>query len=210
MYTPDHFRMDPAALLALLSGHGAGELITSTPRGLVATLLPFLYDPAAGPHGALIGHLARNNDQWQLPVQGEALVLLRGPDAYVSPRSYASKAEHGRVVPTWNYVTAHVYGDLVVRDDPQWTRDLVERLTHHHEDHRPEPWQVSDAPAPYVAGQLKAIVGVEVRITRIEPKAKLSQNRSPADIDGVVRDARAAGDHRMADAVQAARGSSGT
>jgi transcriptional regulator len=201
--------MDPAALQSLLAGHGAGELITATARGLLATLLPFVHDAGAGPHGALLGHLARNNDQWQLPVQGEAMVVLRGPDAYVSPQSYASKAEHGRVVPTWNYVTAHVYGELVVHDDPQWTRDLVERLTRHHEGHGPTAWQVSDAPAAFLAGQLKAIVGIEVRITRIQAKAKLSQNRPAADVDGVVRDARARGDLAMAAAVEAARGSHG-
>ena len=209
MHTPEHFQMDPAALQSLLAGHGAGELITATARGLLATLLPFVHDTGAGPHGALLGHLARNNDQWQLPVQGEAMVVLRGPDAYVSPQSYASKAEHGRVVPTWNYLTAHVYGELVVHDDPQWTRDLVERLTRHHEGHGPTAWQVSDAPAAFLAGQLKAIVGIEVRITRIQAKAKLSQNRPAADVDGVVRDTRARGDLAMAAAVEAARGSHG-
>ena len=206
MYTPEHFQMDPAALRALLAGPGAGELVTATPRGLLATLVPFLHDATAGPHGALLGHLARNNEQWRLPVHGQAMVILRGPDAYVSPQSYASKAEHGRVVPTWNYVTAHVYGELVVHDDAQWTGDLVDRLTRRHEDHRPVPWQVSDAPARFIAGQLKAIVGVELRITRVEAKAKLSQNRSAADVDGVVRDARADGDTALAHAVDAARG----
>jgi len=205
MYTPEHFRMDATTQQAMLSGRGAGELITATPKGLVATLLPFVFEPTTGPYGALLGHVARNNEQWQLPVLGEAMVILRGPDAYVSPQSYATKAEHGRVVPTWNYITAHVYGELVAHDDPEWTRALVERLTHHHEDHRPVPWQVSDAPAPYIAGQVKAIVGLELRITRVEAKAKLSQNRSAQDVDGVVRDARAAGDHAMADAVDAAR-----
>ena len=205
MYTPEHFRMDPAALQALLAGHSAGELITATPRGLLATLVPFVHDAAAGPHGALLGHLARNNEQWQLPVHGEALVVLHGPDAHVSPQSYASKAEHGRVVPTWNSVSAHVYGELVVHDDAQWTGALVDRLTRHHEDHRPAPWQVSDAPEHFIAGQLRAIVGVELRITRIQAKAKLSQNRPAADVAGVIRDARAGGDTAMAQAVAAAR-----
>lgn len=205
MYLPEHFRMDDVGVRALLAGHRAGDLVTATSRGLIATFLPFVHEQTAGPSGALLGHLARHNEQWQLPVLGEAMVILRGPDAYVSPTCYASTAEHGRVVPTWNYVAAHVYGELVVHDDARWTRELVDRLTHQHERHRLDPWQVSDAPAPFIAGQIRAIVGVELRITRVEAKAKLSQNRSAADIDGVVRDARAGGNAEIADAVQAAR-----
>ena len=121
--------------------------MTVTPEGLVATLLPFVWVPSAGVHGALHGHLARNNDQWKLPVIGEALAIVRGPgDAYISPGFYPSKAEHGRVVPTWNYVTAHVYGELVVHDDPVWVEDLVRRLTVKHEAYRDHPWSVDDAP----------------------------------------------------------------
>jgi transcriptional regulator len=166
----------------VLERHGAGDLVTSTrERGLVATLLPFVYDGTS-----LHGHVARNNDQWRLEPQGEALVILRGPDAYVSPAWYATKREHGRVVPTWNYVTVHVHGRLVVRDDSAYTRWVVERLTRKHEAGRAEPWAVSDAPEPFVEGQLKAIVGLELQITRVEGKAKLSQNRSAADVDGVI------------------------
>lgn len=209
MYVPAHFAMDSAQVQGLLAEHGAGDLVTATEDGLLATLLPFVQEPSAGPHGALLGHLARNNDQWRRPALGEALVILRGPDAYVSPQSYASKAEHGRVVPTWNYVTAHVYGELIVHDDPLWVRDVVERLTDKHEADRARRWHVSDAPARYVAGQLMAIVGVELRISRIEATAKLSQNRPAADIDGVIRDSRAAGDDRMAAEVQAARAVAG-
>ena len=102
---------------------------------------------------------------------------MRGPDAYISPGWYASKAEHGRVVPTWNYVTAHVYGRLVVHDDPAWTEDLVRRLTTKHEAYRDHPWSVDDAPRNFIEGQLRAIVGIELEITRVEAKAKLSQNR---------------------------------
>jgi transcriptional regulator len=204
MYVPAHFAMAEAAVQRLLVEHGAGDLITATSQGLLATMLPFVFDPAAGPHGALFGHLARNNDQWRHPALGEALVILRGPDAYISPSWYASKAEHGRVVPTWNYVTAHVYGELVVHDDVEWLGDLVRRLTEKHEAGRPRPWSVDDAPPAFVAGQLRAIVGVELRISRIEAKAKLSQNRPAADIDGVV-DGSAAHDPEMARAVEDAR-----
>ena len=132
--------------------------------------------------------MARNNDQWRKPALGESLAIVRGPDAYVSPSWYAAKAEHGRVVPTWNYVTAHVYGRLVVHDDPAWVEDIVRRLTAKHEAARlaspgqPPAWSVDDAPRAFIEGQLRAIVGLELQITRIEAKAKLSQNRPVADI----------------------------
>ena len=132
----------------------------------------------------------------------EALAIVRGPDAYVSPSWYPSKADHGRVVPTWNYLTAHVYGELVVHDDAAWVEDLVRRLTAKHEATTAHPWSVDDAPAGYVAGQLRAIVGLELRIARIEAKAKLSQNRSAADVDGVVAGLRGRGDHVTAAAVE--------
>ena len=155
----------------MLVEHGAADLVTNTPEGLVATMLPFVFEPAIGEHGALLGHVARNNDQWRREVLGEVLVIMRGPDAYVSPGWYASKAEHGRVVPTWNYVTAHVYGHLVVHDDVAWVESRVRRLTDKHEAASPSPWHVDDAPPAFVAGQLRAIVGLELVITRIEAKA---------------------------------------
>jgi transcriptional regulator len=210
MYVPAHFAPDAAQVDELLRNHGAADLVTLTEQGLVATMLPFIYVPPeeprpAGELGALHGHLARNNDQWKLDSVGEALAIVRGPDAYISPGWYASKAEHGRVVPTWNYITAHVYGRFVVHDDPAWTEDLVRRLTAKHEAHRDHPWSVDDAPRPFVEGQLRAIVGVELQITRIEAKAKLSQNRPPADVEGVVAGLRERGDKEMADAVEEAR-----
>jgi transcriptional regulator len=210
MYTPAHFTPDPALVDELLRNHGAADLVTVTDQGLVATMLPFVYVPpadsaAAGPHGSLHGHVARNNDQWKLAPAGEAMAIVRGPDAYISPGFYASKREHGRVVPTWNYVTAHVYGRFVVHDDPVWTEDLVRRLTAKHEAYRDHPWSVDDAPRAYIEGQLRAIVGIEVEITRIEAKAKLSQNRPAADVDGVIAGLRARGDKESADAVERAR-----
>lgn len=206
---PAHFAVDDAGVQALLDGVQAADLVTATEDGLVATLLPFVHDPSVGPHGALLGHLARNNDQWARPVVGEALVIVRGPDAYVSPSFYASKAEHGRVVPTWNYVTAHVYGELVVHDDAAWVEALVRRLTDRHEHGSASPWSVDDAPPAYVAGQLRAIVGVELRISRVEAKAKLSQNRPAADVDGVVVGLAARGDAASAAAVRDARDPAG-
>lgn len=135
----------------------------------------------------------------------EAMVIVRGPDAYVSPSWYASKKQHGRVVPTWNYVTAYVYGRLVVRDVPAWVEAVVRRLTAKHEAAEPQPWTVDDAPPGFIAGQLRAIVGIEVMISRVEAKAKLSQNRPAADIDGVIAGLQARGDDASAAAVRAAR-----
>ncbi|HET7398595.1 MAG TPA: FMN-binding negative transcriptional regulator [Intrasporangium sp.] len=205
MYVPSHFAMSDALVRELLTRHGAADLVTATPEGLVATFLPFVYDADVGAQGALLGHVARNNDQWQRPVRGEALVIVHGPDAYVSPSWYASKAQHGRVVPTWNYVTAHVYGRLVVHDDPVWVDQLVRRLTGKHEADVAHPWQVDDAPPAFLAGQLRAIVGIELLISRVEAKAKLSQNRPGQDIDGVIEGLQARGDGASAEAVQSAR-----
>jgi len=201
VYVPAHFAAPDDALAQLLAAPGAVDLVSSTADGLTATTLPMLYDPAAG---TLAGHLARTNTQWRDTV-GDVLVIVRGPDAYVSPAWYASKAEHGRVVPTWDYVLAHVHGELVVHDDVDWLAAHVRRLTEAHEAARPEPWTVDDAPERYVAGQLRAIVGVEVRIRRVEAKWKLSQNRPGADIDGVVAGLTADGRADVAAAVQAAR-----
>lgn len=201
MYVPAHFAISASQVRELLAGVQAADLVTSTERGLLSTYLPLLYDPDHGEHGALLGHVARPNEQWQVPPVGEALVIVRGPDAYVSPGWYATKAEHGRVVPTWNYVAAHVYGELVVHDDVAWLEALVRRLTERHEAAMPHPWSVDDAPDRYVAGQLRAIVGVEVAISRVEAKAKLSQNR-PADVAGVIAGLTAQGDRETAEAVR--------
>jgi len=205
MYIPAHFATDDATVRELLTRHGAADLITRTEDGLLATMLPFAYDPEAGEHGVLYGHVARNNDQWRKPALGDSLAIVRGPDAYVSPSWFAAKAEHGRVVPTWNYVTAHVYGRLMVHDDPEWVEGVVRRLTVKHETAKGEPvWSVDDAPRKYIEGQLRAIVGLELQITRIEAKAKLSQNRPPADVEGVIAGLSARGDDRSADAVKRA------
>lgn len=202
MYVPAHFAVDDAAIHELLADHGAADLITPTAQGLLATLLPFIYDAE---RGALLGHVARNNPHWREPATGESLVIVRGPDAYVTPSWYAAKAEHGRVVPTWNYVTGHVYGQLIVHDDAEWVEALVRRLTVKHEAGFESPWSVDDAPSGFIRGQLRAIVGVELLITRIEAKAKLSQNRSALDVQGVIEGLRERGDEASALAVEKAR-----
>lgn len=202
MYVPAHFSAGDAEVRELLAGCDAADLVTGTPQGLIATFLPVLYDPSAGEHGAMLAHVARNNDQWRLPAAGESLLIVHGPDAYVSPSWYPSKREHGRAVPTWNYLTAHVYGRLVVHDDPAWVEAMVRRLTERHEGRRDPSWSVDDAPAEFIAGQLRAIVGLELVITRVEAKAKMSQNRPEADRAGVVQGYLDDGDTVMAEAVR--------
>lgn len=206
MYVPAHFAADDEAVRDLLTYHGAADLVTLTDQGLVATLLPFVFDPDDGPKGALLGHVARSNDQWRQPSRGEALVIVRGPDAYVSPSWYPSKAEHGRVVPTWNYTTAHVRGQVEWHDDVAWVEDLVRRLTAKHEGAlgNERPWTLEDAPRAFVEGQLRAIVGVRVEIVRIEAKIKMSQNRPEADVLGVVAGLAARGDSTTSAAVRTA------
>ena len=204
MYVPAHFAIEQDAVVELLTNLGAADLITVTDDGMDATFLPLLFDPTRGEHGALLGHVARNNEQWRRPAIGDALVIAHGEQGYISPSYYASKAEHGRVVPTWNHLTVHVHGTFVVHDDPEWVGSLVRRLTEKHEGGRERPWAVSDAPEHYIAGQLRAIVGVEVLIKRIEAKAKYSQNRSAADVDGVVAGLSRDGFEEHAAAVRAA------
>ena len=207
MYVPAHFKPADAQVTRLLRNLGAADLITMTANGLVATMLPLVYDepgsrPGLGPWGALLGHVARNNPQWRSTTSSEALVIVRGPDAYVSPRWYATKREHGRVVPTWNYITAHVYGRLEIHDDPSWVEANVRRLSDHHERTSATPWSVDDAPEAYIGGQLKAIVGVEVVIDRVEGKWKLSQNRSDEDIAGTIGGLEARDEHGISAAMR--------
>jgi len=182
----------------LLLATRAGDLVTAGDDGLAVSMIPFLYDVTLGRRGSLLGHLARPNDQWRGADGREGLVLVHGPDGYVSPGWYAAKRAHGRVVPTWNYVLVAVHGTVRVHDDAAWTRDIVERLTRAHEAGRPEPWAVSDAPPPYIEGQLKAIVGIEIEIERIEAKWKLSQNRSAEDVAGVIAGLGAGSDDDVA------------
>jgi transcriptional regulator len=186
MYIPPAFREDdPATLRQIMQEARLATLVTATAEGLVATPLPLVLDAEAGAHGVLLGHVARANPQWKLPVIGEALIVFQGPDAYVTPSWYPAKREHGKVVPTWNYVAVHAYGRAEFFVDADRLLAVVERLTALHERPRAEPWAVSDAPADFIASQLKGIVGVSIAITRIEGKRKLSQNRDAADRDGV-------------------------
>ena len=190
MYQPDHGRFvapDPAVSLTELAAMVPATLVTVTTAGLAASILPMLFVPENGPLGTLRGHLARANPHWrELPGDVEALAILSGPDAYVSPGLYETTRRTGRDVPTWNYTTVHAHGTIAVRDDPAWLLALVRSLSDRHEAGRPEPWSVDDAPAEYIEGQLRAIVGVELRISRLDAKRKLSQDRETADFAGVM------------------------
>ncbi|MBF8743924.1 FMN-binding negative transcriptional regulator [Pseudomonas guariconensis] len=174
--------------LALLVSHGE--------QGLLATHLPVLLDPHEGAYGTVYAHLARANPQWQVLEQGdEALLVFAGADAYVSPSYYPSKAEHHKVVPTWNYLAVHAYGAVEVIQDAPRLLDIVTRLTDRHEQGRAEPWKVTDAPRDYIDGMLRAIVGIRLPIARLQGARKLSQNRSAEDIQGVREGLAASADH---------------
>ncbi len=210
MYVPAHFAPTEADVIDLLTNAGAIDLVTVTSRGILATMLPVVWDAPGsregiGAFGALRGHLARKNEQWREPAIGEAMAIVRGPDAYVTPSWYATKREHGRVVPTWNYARIHAYGRLLIHDDPAWVEANVRDLTTKYEAGRRPAWSVDDAPEPYVAGQLRAIVGVELLVDRLEAKLKLSQNRSTEDVDGVIAGLEAVGDRATAVAMRGIR-----
>ena len=205
MYVPKHLRADDAETAMLLQGLRAADLVSATPDGLFATFLPLIHDSSGGEYGRLLGHVARKNDHWRLEPIGESLVIAHGPDAYITPSWYETKTTTGKVVPTWNYVTAHIYGELIVHDDPVWLEWVVRLLTDLHEAQRASPWSVDDAPLPYLEAQLKAIVGIELRISRMEVKAKLEQGEPPADIDGVIAGLRESGEQESADAMSRAR-----
>jgi transcriptional regulator len=211
VYQPGHGRFavpDPAACLGELAAAVPATLVTLSGGRLAASIVPMLFDPGDGPAGTLRGHLARSNLQWQdLSADGEALAIFDGPDAYVSPRFYAATRRTGRHVPTWNYTTVHAHGTLEVRDDPAWLLDVVRRLTDRHEAARMVPWSVDDAPPDYIEDQLHAIIGVELRISRLEAKRKLSQNRTPADVASVIAGLSAGSPPEQAAAIEMRRAS---
>lgn len=188
MYVPPVFREDdPQILHQVMRSARLSNLVTATAEGLIATPLPLFLIDAEGEQGVLYGHVARANPQWQKPVIGEALAIFTGPDAYITPSWYASKAEHGKVVPTWNYSAVHAYGPIEFFDDAARLLDVVTRLTELHEGARDKPWGVGDAPEPFIKSQLRGIVGLRLPISRLEGKRKLSQNRSAADRAGVAQ-----------------------
>jgi transcriptional regulator len=199
MYQPPHFREDDLAVQhGLIRARPLGTLVTiDAAGGFVANPLPFLLDAeGASPLGTLRAHLARANPQWRDLLDGprDALVIFQDVDGYVTPSWYATKREHGKVVPTWNYAAVHVWGPVRVIEDRAWLAQQVADLTVLKEADRAEPWAVTDAPAPFVQAQLKGIVGLELPIARIEGKWKASQNRPEPDRAGVVAGLEAEGD----------------
>jgi transcriptional regulator len=185
MYVPPFNRIeDDTEIRAFVAAIGAADLVTVGADGYPwSTLLPVVWEG-----DKVIAHFARANEHWrQIEDDAPALLICRGAQAYVSPSWYAAKAEHGRVVPTWNYSAVQIRGTVRLHDDPEWLHDAVTRLTRVHEQHRDAAWEVTDAPDSFVRGQLRGIVGVEVTVEAVDGKAKLSQNRSVADREGVVR-----------------------
>lgn len=189
MYLPKHFEETRTAVMHdLVRANPLGMWIVLGESELVANPIPFLVDRSRGEFGTLIGHVARANPIWQLPKSPiPSIVSFHGPNAYISPTWYPSKKEHGKVVPTWNYITVVAQGHPTFIHDKQWLLELVTRLTNEHENKIEAPWHVTDAPADYIDGLLSAIVGVEIPITRLEGKWKMSQNRSEEDREGVAK-----------------------
>ncbi|NYF78362.1 FMN-binding negative transcriptional regulator [Granulicella arctica] len=196
MYTPKAFKVEDLAIIhATMRQHPLATLVTLTPQGLVATHLPLMLDETRGEYGTLIGHISRANLQGRNSDPTlEALAIFTGPETYVTPNWYPSKQETGRAVPTWYYAAIHAYGKPSFFDDPEHLRQIVTRLTDQHEAAFPAPWKISDAPRTYIDSQLKAIIGVELPITRIEGKQKFDQNSPAADRAGVIAGLRSLND----------------
>jgi transcriptional regulator len=189
MYIPPHFSVtEPQALHRLMAEHPFGTLVTHGPDGLDANHVPFEFEPQAGGHGILKAHVARANPLWREVRDGDdVLVVFGGGDAYISPSWYPSKQESHQVVPTWNYKVVHAHGRITVHDDERYVRGVVARLTRTHEASLPAPWKMTDAPPDYIDMMLKSIVGIEVEVTRLVGKFKLSQNREERDLRGAAQ-----------------------
>jgi transcriptional regulator len=201
MYVPHKFALSDAATTTALEQAEFAHLVTHTATGLLVTPLPLIYDPS---RHALLGHVARANPHWK-SAGAESVAIFAGPHAYVSPGFYATKAETGKVVPTWNYEVLTVHGRLVAHDDANWVQALVTALTDRHEQGRSAPWHVTDAPETFTRAQLKAIVGIELPVDSVVGKTKMSQNQPDRNRDGVVvglRESADVADHVVADRVE--------
>lgn len=205
MYVPAHFDEPRAeALHELIVQHPLGILFTNGESGLDANHIPFELKAAQGQFGVLQAHVARSNPVWQDVKNGdEVLVVFRGAEAYISPTWYPSKHETHKQVPTWNYKVVHAHGRITLHDDERYVRGLVALLTRTHESSQPEPWKMTDAPKDYIASMLKAIVGVEIEITRLVGKFKLSQNKEARDIRGAGQALKDSGKIVLAEAMLA-------
>lgn len=196
MYLPEHFaEHDPAVLQGLIAEHPLGALVTIGADGLTANHLPFMLATDKGEHGTLLTHVARGNRVWRDgSADHEALVIFGGPGAYVSPNWYPTKAETHRHVPTYNYVVVHAHGPLIIHDDEKWLRGFLGRLTKRMEAPQLRPWKMGDAPQDFLRELLGDIVGIEIPISRLTGKWKVSQNRLPVDRDGASHGLRASGE----------------
>ena len=213
MYDAEPFRETRIEVLqALIAAHPLATLVTlgsNDAQGLEANHIPLLFDPEPGPDGkfgTLRGHVARANPVWRtFNADIEVLAVFQGPQGYITPSWYPSKAQHGKVVPTWNYAVVHAHGPLKIMDDAAWLRALVTRLTASQESPSDKPWQVTDAPVDYIDTMLKAIVGIEIPVRRLQGKWKMSQNRLPPDREGVIQGLEASGDEAGRDMLNAMR-----
>jgi transcriptional regulator len=190
MYQPPLFREERLDVLhALIRAHPLGMLISVGPDGEAeANTIPMLLDTTRGENGILKCHVARANPQWKmLAANGLALVVFQGPDSYITPSWYQTKIETGKVVPTWNYAMVQVRGNATIHDDRDWLGAQIRELTRSHEDPREKPWAVDDAPEAFIDSQIKGIIGIEIEITAIEGKWKVSQNRPMQDRVGVAK-----------------------
>ena len=196
MYDVKAFHEDRVEVLhALIKAHPLATLVTTTAQGLEANHIPMLIDSEPAPWGTLRGHVARANPVWRTFDAGtEVLAVFQGSQGYITPSWYPSKAQHGKVVPTWNYAVVHAHGPLKIFDDVQWLRKLVTRLTDSQESQLEKPWQVTDAPPDYLDAMLKGIVGIEIPLRRLQGKWKMSQNRPPQDRNGVIEGLQARDD----------------
>jgi transcriptional regulator len=202
LYIPRHFEQPSVVLMQeCMAANPLATLVTLTPDGLCADHIPMRLRPELHPYGTLTGHVARANPVWHLADGREVLVIFRGPDAYITPSWYASKSTSGKVVPTWNYTAVHAYGTLRAIQDVEWLKTHVTELTDHHEASFANPWSVSDAPTDFTEKLLHGIVGIEIAISRLQGKWKLSQNRPDEDRAGVVAGLRALGADAMAELV---------
>jgi len=204
MYIPTAFaEQRPEQLQRLVVDHPLGVLVTHGAGGLDANHLPFEFDPGQGEHGTLRAHVARANPVWQEVESGaEVLVVFSAEDGYISPNWYPSKHEFHRQVPTWNYRVVHAHGKLVVRDDEKFVRGLIARLTRTHEASQPVPWKMGNAPREYIDTMVKAVVGIEIELTRLVGKSKLSQNREMRDRLGAIEALQEQGGSALAQAMR--------
>ena len=207
MYMPQHFaETRPEVIHRIIREHPLGMLVTQGPDGLDADHIPFEYEPAEGTHGVLLAHVARANPLWQrCPTGSQVMVVFRGAQAYISPNWYPSKHEAHRQVPTWNYEVVHAHGKLTVHDDERFVRGIVARLTRRHEAAEPRPWKIGDSSPEFIDSMLRNIVGIDIAVTSLACKVKLSQNKEARDRQGAAEQLEARGSVELANSMRAAQ-----